>query len=225
MIEFPKPWERIGRKITTDEIERSLEICINTLQVRSLSLSGGIDSTLLLYFMKKMLGDPIHCYTIALDETHPDYLYAKMAADYFGVYFHPQFIREKITGDSAVKLFYAKLSNLGVTDIIAGDGIDEFTCGYYSHQKDPSEQNYISWLRRLRDEQLIPLNKNSGSVNVYLPYLTNSVISLLSLIPIYEKVDGEQRKKLMVEMATNRMPSEIITRWKYGFCDAAILKG
>jgi len=224
MIKYPNEWRKIGRIITPGEIANQLEAIIFKIGVRSLSLSGGIDSTLLLYFMKKMLGDPIHCYTIALDERHPDYLHAKIATEFFGVELHPFFLRCDKQPDEIVKIFYDHLTSVGVKEIIAGDGIDEFACGYYSHQKDFSEENYIRWIRALYSDHLLPLNDNSQSVSVYLPYLAPDVMALLSLVPLYEKADLECRKTIIVNMARGCIPENIIQRWKYGFCDAAKIK-
>ena len=87
MIKYPENWKDIGHEISIDEIANAIQTCIYQLNIRNLSLSGGIDSTLLLYFMKKVLGDPINCYTITFDENHPDYIYAKMASEFFNVNF------------------------------------------------------------------------------------------------------------------------------------------
>ena len=224
MIVFPENWHGIGHCVSGYEIGEAISTAIQKFNVRNLSLSGGVDSTLLLYFMKQVLGDSIHCYTIALDDTHPDYVYAKMSAEFFGAEFHPYILGKSIDGDGCVKAFYNQLAADGVKEIIAGDGIDEFSCGYYSHQKDQSEQNYVSWIRKLHTEQLVPLNENSGDVSVYLPYLSPDVIALLSLVPLFEKVDSSCRKKIMVEMATGNIPDKIIKRWKFGFCDAGSRK-
>ena len=64
------------------------------------------------------------------------------------------------------------------------------------------------------------MHENSGNVKVFLPYLDSRLISLLSQIPVSEKVDRNQRKKLMVKMAENKIPKSIIDRRKYGFCNA-----
>lgn len=224
MIKYPENWKDIGHEISIDEIANAIQTCIYQLNIRNLSLSGGIDSTLLLYFMKKVLGDPINCYTITFDENHPDYIYAKMASEFFNVNFYPYFLNRIEKPDDIVKIFYKKLNEDGIDSIIAGDGIDEFSCGYYSHQQDQSEENYISWIRRLNNEQLTPLNENSGNILVHLPYLSTEVINLLVLIPLYTKVDTYQRKKIIMEMAKDKIPKEIIERWKYGFCDATIIK-
>jgi asparagine synthetase B (glutamine-hydrolysing) len=224
MIKYPTEWSTIGQEVSSKQVAEAVQDCISTRRVRSLSLSGGIDSTLLLYFMKLVLGDPIYCYTVALNEDHPDFVYAKLATTFFNVEFYPYLLREQKDPDGIVKSFYSYLSTNRVDSIIAGDGVDEFTCGYYSHQKDQSEQNYISWIRKLKLEQLIPLNSNSGEVEVYLPYLSPSVVSLFSLIPLYDKVDQSLRKKVIVKMAQGNIPDEIINRWKFGFCDASSRK-
>lgn len=225
MIKDPENWREIGRRVSTGEIATAICASIRESGIRNLSLSGGIDSTLLLFFMKKVLGDPIRCFTITVDENHPDYIHAKLAAEFFDVSFHPYLIHKKLEPDDIVRAFYGRLIEQGIEEIIAGDGIDEFACGYYSHEKDRSEENYISWIRRLNPEHLVPLDKNSGDVSVYLPYLSPGVIELLSLVPLSEKVDSCRRKRVIVEMAQGNIPEEIVNRWKYGFCDASNDKG
>ena len=224
MIKYPPKWGEIGHRVSSSEIVCAMRSCIRKLGIRNLSLSGGIDSTLLLYWMKTELGDPIHCFTISRDEKHPDYIHAKMAAEFFDVSFHPYCTREIMEPDDVVRLFYKRLFEHRILHIIAGDGIDEFACGYYSHQKDTSEGNYIQFIRRLEPEHLTPMHENSGAVSVYLPYLSPEVIALLSSVPLYEKVDSDCRKKLIVKMAAGNIPEEIIHRWKFGFCDASAQK-
>ncbi|MBU2395668.1 MAG: asparagine synthase C-terminal domain-containing protein [Gammaproteobacteria bacterium] len=221
MISFPYLWDKVGREVTSSDVGLAIKLCIQKLCVSNLSLSGGIDSTLLLYFMKEVLNTPIQCYTIALDKDHPDYLYASLVANFFDVELHSYFLYRSLEPDEIVKAFYTRLSEDNITKIIAGDGIDEFACGYYSHEQDQSEENYFSWLRRLEPEHLTPLNKNSGGVEVYLPYLSPDVVGLLSLIPITNKVSLGHRKKIITELSQGNIPEEVINRWKFGFCDAS----
>ena len=113
MIKYPENWKDIGHEISIDEIANAIQTCIYQLNIRNLSLSGGIDSTLLLYFMKKVLGDPINCYTITFDENHPDYIYAKMASEFFNVNFYPYlgcfiFLRTATTIDLFILLLTTK---------------------------------------------------------------------------------------------------------------------
>jgi len=233
MIVYPEAWEHIGQKIHLNEIVYLILRILSDIPCNCLALSGGMDSSLLLYFMLQV-HKKITAFTIGLADEHPDVKYAEMIADKYPCVMHKIYIprpdkikREKqpneSLGDTAVRLFYGFVS--GHTDgIIAGDGIDEFMCGYYSHEENPSERTYYNHIRQLKKKHLIPLDRNSGKVEVYLPFLDSRLISLLSQIPIIEKVDFNHRKKLMVDMAKGRIPDEIITRRKYGFCDAFNIK-
>ena len=226
MIFYPKNWKSVGQRVTLDIIECRLKEVVKSLDCQSLSLSGGIDSSLLLWFMVKAFGnESVRCYTIALNEDHPDYHYSNLVGKHFGVDVEV-FCPHKHTGDGdeIVRQFYRNLVGRGVRRIVAGDGIDEFMCGYYDHQKNPTEETYFSYLRRLHGEHLKPLNQNSNQVNVFLPYLDEQLISLMGQIPLSEKVDFGNRKKIMAKMAQGKIPNEIIQRHKYGFCDALRIK-
>lgn len=234
MIVYPKGWNKVGQKINMNKIIALILDTLSNIPCNCLSLSGGIDSSLLLYFMLK-IHNKVTAFTIGLSDKHPDIKYAEIIADKYSQVTHKIYIpwsdtikREKqpneSLGDTAVRLFYGFVEQ-HTGGIIAGDGIDEFMCGYYPHQKSPNEETYYDYIRRLNKEHLIPLDRNSGKVKVYLPFLDDRLISLLSQIPIDEKVDINNRKKLMIEMAMGRLPEEIITRRKYGFCDAFKIKG
>lgn len=233
MIVYPPNWRQRGQPITVDDIEKAIFIVMEVIiDINHLSLSGGIDSSLMLYYMVQVFGHKnVYCYTIALNEQHPDYIASKMITEYFGVHWYP-YIPEHIPqcqatdcpGDEIVRCFYDYLKSLKVDEIIACDGVDEYMCGYYPHQKDPSEKTYYEFIRNLQKNHLIPLNKNSGTVKVCLPFLNNRLVSLFSQIPMTEKVDTNCRKKMLVKMAKDRLPDEIIKRRKYGFCDAMKIK-
>ncbi len=234
MIVYPTGWRKVGRKINTEKIAGQILRILEGIPCNCLSLSGGIDSSLLLYFMLK-IHKKITAFTIGLSGDHPDIKYSEMIAAKYPRVMHKLYIpfpdnikREqrpgKSLGDTAVRMFY-EFVNIHTNVIIAGDGIDEYMCGYYPHQKSPNEETYYDFIRRLTKEHLVPLDGNSGKVKVYLPFLDSRLISMLSQIPLSEKVDPHHRKKLMVEMAKGRLPEEIITRRKYGFCDAFTIKG
>lgn len=234
MIIYPDNWKNIGQPIDLKKIEDTILEVLSGISCNSLSFSGGLDSSLLLYFMAK-IHKKINAFTIGLSDEHPDVKYAEMMADKYPQVMHKIYIPwpDKIKreqhpgqslGDTAVRLFYGFVSD-HTDGIIAGDGVDEFMCGYYAHQKNPNEEIYYTHMRQLNKEHLIPLDRNSGDVKVYLPFLDNKLVLLLSQIPIVEKVDVNHRKKLMIEMAIGKIPDEIIERRKYGFCDAFKIKG
>lgn len=126
-------------------------------------------------------------------------------------------------GDKTVQLFYKFVCKY-TEKLVAGDTIDEYTGGYYAHMANPTEKVYYSYIRQLQKNHLIPLDENSGKVKVYLPYADEKVIGLLSQIPLKDKVDLKSRKKIMVELAKGKVPEEVITRRKYGFCDSFKIK-
>jgi len=233
MIVYPKNWKDIGNKIKLEKISDILSQIISKIPCDCLAFSGGLDSSLLLYFMAKV-HRRITAFTIGLSEDHPDIVNSRLLAGKYSKVRHRVFIptqseirKEKragdLEGDNAVRLFY-KFVNRYTDGIISGDGLDEFMCGYYRHQSEPSEGTYYNFIRRLQKEHLIPLNENSGQVRVYLPYLDNRLISAFSQIPIAEKVDKKKRKRIINLIAKGKVPDCIISRWKYGFCDSFKIK-
>ena len=221
-----------------EDIEHRLVNVLISIGCKCLAFSGGLDSSLLLYFMCQIF-KTINIFTIGCSTLHPDILFARNVAGYyrkrFGValkhyeYFPSSdeikdaIANEDLPGDGAVELFYLFISK-HADRIIAGDGADEFMCGYYGHTRKPDEATYYNYLRRLQEDHLIPLDLNSGQVEVYLPFIDEDLVSLLSQMPVSDKVDSANRKKLMVEMAKGKVPREVIRRRKYGFCDALNIK-
>jgi len=97
-------------------------------------------------------------------------------------------------------------------------------CGYYDHMN-MSPETYKFYLSRLYPDHLVPLNKNSAGVEVYLPYLNDSLIDVYKQIPLFKKVSKIDRKIIMKELGRKlKIPNEIIDRNKYGFCDAFLDK-
>ena len=230
MIYYPKNWKKIGAKITTADVEERLVEVLKEIYCINLSFSGGLDSSLLLYYMCQIFGR-VDLFTMGISEDHPDVMFAKSVIEQykrkfpwvgFNHYIHyPQ--GEEIK-DTIYGLFY-KFVRENTDRIIAGDCIDEYMCGYYAHMENPTEEIYYDRIRRLQADHLIPLNESSGNVEVCLPYADDKIIGMLSQIPLKDKVDSETRKKVMIEMAKGKVPEDVILRRKYGFCDALKIKG
>lgn len=233
MIRYPKHWQVVGQPIKTQAIEDTLFDVLREISCPFLSFSGGVDSTLMLYLMLKVY-PVVDTFTIGLSEEHPDIYYANKVALLFPNVHHHIYLPkgdeiekekrgEDYPGDDAVRLFYKFISK-HTDKIIACDGIDEYMCGYFRHQENPTEDTYYDILLELRDKQLIPLNEGSGNANVYLPYLDERIVTLLSQIPVFRKVDEHSRKKVLMELAQKYIPEFVIERRKYGFCDAVSIK-
>ncbi len=229
MIAYPKNWRIVGQEVMPQDVEDKIEDVLIALDCKCLTLSGGIDSSLLLYFLCQF-NNRLEVFTMGKSEEHPDIVSARKVAQYCRARFNVDIIhhvycpmdknRKEI---STYELLYNFVGN-HTDKIIAGDGVDEFMCGYYAHMEDPVEEIYHAYLRKLRDDHLIPLDLDSGALKVYLPYLDGEVIRLMLQIPLWDKVDREYRKRFMTRMASGKIPGEIIVRRKYGLCDALEIK-
>ena len=234
MIVYPTYWKRnydeYGdfNSLDVPEIVRILFSILEELEIRHLAYSGGIDSTIILSILSYIHKD-VYTYTISSREDHPDAKFARLGANHYNSH-HNEFIVEPTQadsdeqlGDNAVRQFYECVS-VHTDNIICGDGVDEFMCGYYKHQ-DMSMKTYMFYLSVLCPYHLVPLNSNSKEVKVYLPYLDDVLIEIFRNIPLHIKVDHDKRKKVMIEIAKYLyIPDEFIERNKYGFCDAFIEK-
>lgn len=233
MIIYPGQWSQIGTPVTKEKVEEEINGAIGQISCNCLALSGGLDSSLLLYFMLDIYAT-VEVFTIGSSDDHPDIRYSREIVKNFenerNLIRHRIYIPTKeeirgepsygkdVEGDKATRLFYRFVRKYTDT-IISGDGADEFMAGYYDHQNHPNEETYYGHIRQLQKKQLIPLNGNSGNVRVYLPYLDKSLLYLLCQIPLAEKVNRNERKILIVKMAKGKIPDSIINRRKIGFCD------
>lgn len=219
MIVYPENWRELGKKVIPEDIDKVLRRIILGIPCSSLSYSGGVDSSLLLYYLMEVKGNA-KCFTVTNDKDHPDLYYSQIGISYYERIYktkipHNVIIRPHLQGNDLVRCFYSYLS-LVSRAIIAGDGIDELACGYYAHQDNPSEEVYFDYLKRLRAEHLEPLNNNSGDVQVYEPYCDDRLANLLYRVPLAEKVTSENRKMIIQRLADGKVPNELIERRKYG---------
>ena len=114
-------------------------------------LSGGIDSSLVLAYMSKILGRPVEAFSIGFEESNFDETgYATTAAKLFGANHHiervsvdalgtlPSLVRhygEPFGDSSAVATYYvSKMARQRVPMVLTGDGADESFAGYWSHR-------------------------------------------------------------------------------------------
>jgi len=226
-IEWEKDYEHLG--LEADAVINELMNVLSSLHVRNIAYSGGIDSSIVLCMLSMYSSIKIHTYTIASREDHPDIIFARMGSEKYNT-IHHEFIvdpnntqTDKFNGDNVVRQFFENIKNY-TDEIICCDGIDEFMCGYYDHM-DESLETYAYYLSRLSPDHLAPLNKNSGSVKVYLPYLDDALVDIYNKIPLHLKISKNDRKLIMKDIARKlKIPNEIIDRNKYGFCDAFLSK-
>ncbi len=120
-------------------------------------LSGGLDSSLVVLYMSRILKQPVEAFSIGFKEKKYDETnYAKIAATKCGANHHieivtpdalellPKLVRhygEPFADSSALPTYYvSKLARKHVPMVLSGDGGDELFAGYNS---------YIAWLKLL----------------------------------------------------------------------------
>ncbi len=239
MIIYPKNWRinyeklclsesSLGGFEIIDDLIVILYDVLRSMNVRHLAYSGGIDSTIILHVLSDIFKD-VSTYTISCREDHPDVLFAREGNEIYKSDHHEFIIEpthaesDEFIGDNAVRQLFELVAEF-TEEIICCDGIDEFLCGYHRH-KDLLEDTYKYFLTRLLPDHLIPLDKNSNNVKVYLPYLDERIININKDIPLYKKVDHKNRKKIIIEVAKRLgISKKFFNRHKYGFCDAFLME-
>lgn len=210
------------------------------------TLSGGLDSTLGLAFLRKNFPvNEIITFSMGGAKNHADILHARLAAEKFGSN-HKEFIpkaeeiqkaiaeyKEKFqendlekvvkTGDVDVYLLYKYISEFHPNVLIVHDGIDELMGGYWNHRKDVSKEEkekiYADYWKMLIPNNLEPLTRTSDNFNTDLlfPYLDQKIINMISRIPLEDRTSLEISKKPLREIARELgVPKEIIERSKRG---------
>jgi len=210
------------------------------------TLSGGLDSTLSLVFLRKNFENAkIVTFTMGGDEEHPDIKYGHLAAKTFKTEHHEfiptpneihagleDFKRDRpsedlekavFVGDFDGYLLYKYISSFRPKTVIVHDGIDEQMGGYWAHRKKMSkterkEQFRILW-KELKFEQLDQLIKTSQEFGIHLlfPYLDEELVGFIAKIPVGGRVKGEIGKIPLRKIAARlEVPQEIIDRPKRG---------
>lgn len=202
-------------------------------------LSGGLDSTLGLAFVRRAFPDArIVAHTVVINENHADLVHAKLAVEAFGVEHRivvPAKIeldevleREKV-GSAGVHILYDALEYEDVKCVIAHDGIDELMGGYWSHRAftDPVLKRgefELHWQRLFSNHlEQLQMVATRARVVVLLPYLIRQVVEYASRIPLDERTDRAESKKPLRALARILgVPEATIARQKLGFCDAMV---
>lgn len=191
-----------------------------------LALSGGMDSTLLLYRLLRM-AHSVEAHTMANTEQHPDMAYARMAVLEAPkkIPWHQHIVTPPSeVGQDVSDLYIPLMQKVSkfTTEILCGDCIDELLGGYYSHQTE-GESELAARKNRLIPEHLDRLDAASSrfGVGVWLPYGNPEVIRACSQFTFSELVDSETRKRPLYDLAAQiGVPTRIRLRRKYGLCSA-----
>ena len=207
-----------------------------------MTLSGGLDSTLALAYLRKNFPDSeIVTFTMGGYENHEDVKHARIASEKYQSNHHeiiataddiaeaineyqakfPDANLEMATkyGDLDVYLLYKKIAEKNPKVVLTFEGIDELAGGYWPHRDQATEETYEKYWRKLIPDHLEPLTATAESfgINLEFPYLDERVIKQIAEIPIEQRSDFDEGKKPLRKIAREMgLPSEIIERPKEG---------
>jgi asparagine synthetase B (glutamine-hydrolysing) len=208
------------------------------------TLSGGLDSTIALAFLRKNFPDiQIETFTMGGDEQHPDVQHARIAAKKFESVHHeflptPDDIQEafyefkrmfpdvdviKQHGQLDVFMLYQYIKKFNPKTIIVHDGIDELMGGYWTHRKETEPNKkaeiFVDLWKKVVPDHLEPLTRTANyfDISLLFPYLDSRVVSAISQIPLDKRTSKSQSKIPLKNIAQNiDVPQEIIDRPKRG---------
>ncbi|MFB5623780.1 MAG: asparagine synthase C-terminal domain-containing protein [Nitrosopumilus sp.] len=198
----------------SEEIYSVLEEACNETKSNLISLSGGLDSSIIAYFLKQR--KPKTIAVIAEDFVSTDLTYCQMISKEMElpltIYnvkttiileaieetikilknFNDIEIRNNVVMYLAIK--WAKEN--GENSIITGDGADELFAGY-SFLKNKSDEELEREIKRICSVMHFPTQKIGDvmGVTVESPFLNEKMISLAEKIPVNLKVKNENGKR------------------------------
>lgn len=211
---------------------------------RTVSLSGGLDSTILAYIMRKQLDTGIA--VLVRGYEGQDQKYCQLAANRYGLHLYvtrpnPQDLLDgvsetiKILGNfndieirNSVVMYLAikEAKERDITSIVTGDGADELFAGYDFMLK-LSRHNLHKELKRIRNIMHFTSQRigDHFGVSVESPFLHPDIVDIASNLP-YHMLVGSHHNKRLGKMILRRLfveyiPSQIAWRPKSAMQDGA----
>jgi asparagine synthase (glutamine-hydrolysing) len=228
-------------------IEKLYEVLENSVlecKAKTIALSGGLDSSIIAYFLKDK-----GCNAVALtarDFIATDLTYCQLVAKKFNLPLEiimPQTEELLSSVDETIKILknfndieirnsivmyltLKSVKNSGKSDIILGDGADELFAGYRFFLK----KNYTDLqkdLERILDIMHFPSKKigDALGITVETPFLNDNVINLAKTIPAKLKVNEYNGKKygkwILRKAFEDKLPKNVVWREKSPMQDGA----
>ena len=225
-----------------------LDESVSECNSHHISLSGGLDSSIISFFLQPKKINAIS--VIADGFLGTDLLYCQTIAQKFGfpLTLKMASVEEIITAiDETIKILqvfndieirnsvvmYLALNAIkkeGHTAIITGDGADELFAGYNFFLK-MSETELEESLKRLWEIMHFPTQKIAKSlgINVESPFLHEKVIDFAKSLPVNYKVKVENGQKygkwILRKLFENKIPKSVVWRKKAAMQDGAGTSG
>jgi asparagine synthase (glutamine-hydrolysing) len=221
-----------------------------TLQctAKHLSLSGGLDSTILAYFLKDKKVNAVSI--IAKDFVANDLTYCQLAAQKFDLPLHikmceateiyngieetikilKNFNDIEIRNNVVAYLAISEVKKAGFDKIITGDGADEVFAGYH-FLVEKSKQDLEADLKRIAKIIRFPSHEigRSLGVTVESPFCNKDVLDFAKTIPtdllIHQENGIKFGKWILRKAFEDRIPKSIVWRKKSPMQDGAGTQG
>ena len=225
-----------------------LDESVSECNSHHISLSGGLDSSIISFFLQRK---KIKAISIIADGfLGTDLVYCQTIAQKFGFPLTLKMVNveEIITGiDETIKILqifnnieirnsvvmYLALNSIrkeGYTSIITGDGADELFAGYNFFLK-MNKTELEESLKRIWETMHFPTQRIAKSlgINTESPFLHEKVIDFAKSLPTSYKVKVEHKQKygkwILRKLFENKIPKSIVWRKKAAMQDGAGTSG
>ncbi|HSG74377.1 MAG TPA: asparagine synthase-related protein, partial [Nitrosopumilaceae archaeon] len=227
-----------------DKLPEVLENSISKCKAKTIALSGGLDSSVLAYFLKNK-----DCNAVAVttkDFIATDLTYCQLVAKKFNlplkiimpkteellssinetIKILKNFNDIEIRNSIVIYIVLKSVKDSGESKIILGDGADELFAGYSFFLK-KNKNELQKDLERIWDVMHFPSKKigKSLGITVETPFLDDNVMNLAKIIPVNFKVSEHNGKKygkwILRKAFEDKLPKSVVWREKSPMQDGA----
>jgi len=229
---------------TLEKLYEVLENSVSETAGQTLALSGGLDSSILAYFLKDKACDTIAVTT--KDFIATDLTFCQLVAKKFNLPLQiimptteelltaieetikilKNFNDIEIRNTIVVYLALKSVKDSGKSNLVLGDGADELFAGYSFFLK-KNENDLQKDLQRIWDVMHFPSKKigKALGITVETPFLNDNVMNLAKTIPANLKVKEDNGKMygkwILRKVFENKLPKSIVWREKSPMQDGA----
>lgn len=231
-----------------DDLYKLLESSALQCKANTIALSGGLDSTILAYFVKEKCPNAITI--IAKDFLASDLTYSQIVANSFNLKLNLSHVSTEeimdgiedtikilknfndieIRNSVVVYLTLKRLKEMGKNSIINGDGADELFAGY-QFLLSKSEEEVKKELERILKIMHFPsqiIGKEFG-IKIESPFLSKEIIEYSKNIPINQKINTHAEKIygkwILRKIFEEKIPKSIVWRQKSPMQDGSGTSG